>query len=157
MSPSPRRLRAALALVLAASLPQCASAPSAAPVVAPTVTAPSSVELAVDTSPVDRPADAVLSVRIGSVRGAARRLGEMLGLRDFVEEALTSALPDILGDEGVAHAIDIDGPLDLLVALHDNDVEGIASLPIRSLATAPRQLADGHALEAFGDPSPRLP
>lgn len=156
MSPSPRRLRAALALVLAASLPQCASAPSAAPVVAPAVTAPSSVELAVDTSPVDRPADAVLSVRIGSVRGAARRLGEMLGLRDFVEEALTSALPDILGDEGAARAIDIDGPLDLLVALHDNDVEGIASLPIRSLATAREQLADGHTLEAFGDPSLRI-
>ena len=50
MSPSHRSLRAALALVLAASLPQCASAPSPAPVVAPAVTAPSSVELAVGLS-----------------------------------------------------------------------------------------------------------
>ncbi|MDB4930171.1 MAG: hypothetical protein JWM10_2655, partial [Myxococcaceae bacterium] len=32
---SPRTLRGALALLLAASLPQCASAPVAAPVVAP--------------------------------------------------------------------------------------------------------------------------
>ncbi len=156
MSPSPRTLHAALALVLAASLPQCASAPSAAPPAAAPSRVAAPVELAVDSSPVPRPNDAVLSVRVGSVRGTARRLGEMLGLRDFVEEGLTSALPDILGDEAAARVIDIDGPLDLVVAFHDNDVEGIASLPIRSLATAREQLADGHTLEVFGDPSLRI-
>lgn len=157
MSPLPSRsLHAALALVLAASLPQCASVPVAAPVVVAPPPPAASVEVAADTSPVERPADAVVSVRVGSVRGTARLLGDMLGLRDFIDEGLNSAFPDILGDEGAAHVVDLDGSLDLVVALHDNDVEGIASFPIRSLAEARAQLADGHTLENFGNPSLQL-
>lgn len=157
MSPSPRRLHAALALVLAASLPQCASAPSVVPVVAAPVQAAAQVEVAVDASPVALPPDAMLSLRVGTVRGAAHRLGEMLGLRDFIDEGINSVMPDLVGDdEGVARAVDLDGPLDLLVAFHDNDVEGIASFAIRSLATAREQLADGRTIEPFGNPSLRL-
>jgi len=155
MSPSPRTLHATLALVLAASLPQCASAPGVVPVVAPPP-APAAVELAVDTGPVARPDDAVVTLRIGSVRGLARRLGEMLGLREFIEEGLSAALPDVLGDEAAAAAVDLDGPLDLVVAFHDNDVEGIASFALRSLANTRAQLTDGHTLEAVGNPSLQL-
>ncbi|MDO9020459.1 MAG: hypothetical protein Q8S73_41770 [Deltaproteobacteria bacterium] len=156
MSPSPRPLHAALALVLAASLPQCASAPSVAPVVAPPPPPSAAVELAVDTGPVARPDDAVVTLRIASVRGLARRLGDMLGLREFIEEGLNAALPDVLGDEAAARAVDLEGPLELVVAFHDNDVEGMASFALRSLANTRTQLADGHTLETVGNPSLQL-
>lgn len=156
MSTSRRLRSAALALVLAATLPQCASTPTPAPV-APTaaVTTPA-VEVAADTAPVARPDDAVVSVRVANASAAARRLGDMLGLREFVTEAIHSALPEILGDEGAAHVVDLDGPIDLLVAFHDNDVEGIGSFPVRSLTNARAQLSDGHTLESFGNPSLRM-
>ncbi len=156
MSPSSRLRSAALALVLAASLPQCASTPTPAPAAPVANAVNTAVEVAADTTPVARPTDGVVSVRVGNVNAAVRRLGEMLGLREFIEQGLASALPEILSDEGAAHAVDLDGPLDLLVAFRGNDVEGIASFPIRSLATARTQLADGHTLENFGNPSLRM-
>jgi hypothetical protein len=156
MSPSPRLRSAALSLVLAASLPQCASTPTPAPAAPVANATNTAVEVAVDTSPVARPTDTVVSLRIGNVNAAVRRLGEMLGLREFIEQGLASALPEILSDEGAAHVVDLDGPLDLLVAFRGNDVEGIASFPVRSLATARTQLSDGHTLENFGNPSLRM-
>jgi hypothetical protein len=154
---SPRTLRGALALLLAASLPQCASAPVAPPVVAPPPPAPTPPgDDVADVAPAALPDDAVLLVRVGSVRGSVRRLGAMLGLGEFIEEAVNAALPDILGDEAAVGAIDLDGPLELAVAFHDGDVEGIASFPVRSMASARAQLSDGHALEAFGNPALRL-
>ncbi len=150
----------ATALVVAALLPQCASTPrpSAAPVPPPpAATAVSTeVEVDVDTSPVERPSTAVLTVRAASVLGAARRIGELLGMQQFAEEGVRSALPDILNDEGAAHAVDFEGGVDLVVATHANDVEGVASFAVRSLAAARAQLSDGHTLEAFGNPSFRL-
>lgn len=156
---TPRRLRsAALALVLAASLPQCASTPAPAPVTPVANATNTAVEVAVDNSPVTRPTDNVVSIRVGTVRGTARRLGEMLGpqMSGLLDELITTQLPEVLGDEGAARVVDLDGPLDLVVAFRDNDVEGIAAFPVRSLANARAQLSDGHTLESFGNPSLRI-
>ena len=154
-----RRYPSSVVVVLAALLPQCSSAPHPAAATAPPpapAASPVEVEVAVDTSPVPRPDNAVLTLRVASALGGARRLGELLGMQQFAEEAVRSALPDILNDEGAAHVVDFEGPIDLVVATRPDDVEGIAAFTVRSLATARQALTDGHTLEAIGNPSLRM-
>lgn len=102
---------------------------------------------AVELSPVPAPDALVGVVRIPSPRGFARDLGQRLGLGTFLVQGMESALPATVGDdEGLANAIDLDAPTDIVLGMARNDVRVIVAFGAVSMPRAEDVLSQGHRL-----------
>lgn len=152
------RARFAACIAIVAALPQCASTPTPTPVAAPVVTpVVVAVEPPVDLSAVPAPATLLLTLRTPSPRGLARHLGERLGLGELVA-GLEEQIPSMLGDDaGLAHALDLDAPADLVVYLSPRDrARVVLSLGALSMPRAEDALAQGHRLTPVSNGARRI-
>lgn len=142
------RARLAACMVIAGALPQCASSPTPPPTTPPvTLPAVVAVEAPVDLSAVPAPATLLLTLRTPSPRGLARHFGERLGLAELVA-GLEEQIPSMLGDDaGLAHALDLDAPADMIVYLGARDrARAVFSFGALSMPRAEDALAQGHRL-----------
>lgn len=115
--PQPMRHGLTLSVLsLLAAMPACSASQRTGSVQQPTAmtvaTSTPAVQLP-DLTPVPVPSRAIATVRVGSLFGSARRLGELAGLGTAPVDVIDSALPDLLGDESLAPVIDREGPVDL--------------------------------------------
>ncbi len=150
------RLGLVAGLFLALALSQC-STPQRPPV-APAEPQPAEVAQdappAIDLADRPRPPGSLLSVRIGPPRALATRLGAHLGLGDLLGELLTDALPGMVqDDEPVARAINLDAPVDALLAPRALRIGMTLALGTGDLSRVRAVISDGHSLDAYGAPS----
>lgn len=118
------------------------------------VTTAPGVAQAIDLSPVPVPEQVVVTIRVASLNGAARRVGQLTGLNNVGTEAVQAAVSDMLHDEALVRVVDLDGAVDLAVYTRgDDDAGGMLSFAAVPLARAEALLGEGHTLEAYGDPS----
>ncbi len=117
-----RRARTVACMVLAGALTQCSASPTppvaVQPPPPPVVVA---AEPPVDLSPAPTPDALLVTVRSPSPRGAARHLGERLGLGELVT-SMEEQIPSMFGDDAaLVHALDLDAPVDVVVYLGERD------------------------------------
>ena len=143
------RARVAACMVLAGALTQCSSAPPPPPVTAPppppVVVA---AEPAPDLSAAPAPEGLALTLRSPSPRATINRFGERLGLRELVS-SLEEQVPSVFGDdEGLAHAIDLDAPVDIAVYAppRHHHLRVVIAFSALSMPRAEDALAAGHRL-----------
>ncbi|MFO0603378.1 MAG: hypothetical protein U0324_09405 [Polyangiales bacterium] len=111
----------------------------------------------VDLSQVPAPASLLVTVRVASPRGLARRLGERVGVAE-VATMLEEALPGALGDdEAMARAVDLDAPLDVVVYANERGrPRAVLAFGAVSLPRAEDALSQGHRLTPVGNGARRV-
>lgn len=153
-----RRARVAACMVLSGALAQCSSTPPPVTVaVPPTPPVVVAAEPAPDLSAVAPPDGLALTVRSPSPRATINRLGERLGLRELVS-SLEEQVPSVFGDdEGLAHAIDLDAPVDIAIyAGRRQRVRLVIAFGALSMPRAEDALAAGHRLTPLTNGTRRI-